>query len=131
MSARAHAWNMLIFKTIFSLNILMLYAYKKKTVPYLKIFKKQKRGLELVSLSHFLHNVWRKIFVTLYFINLLNFILSLLLEILDNMCIVINFCPVCDVTNSEINLSFPIKPFFYITKTCGRKCICLKNKKSF
>ena len=34
----------------------------------------------------------------------------LLLEILGNMCIVIIYCPVCDVINFEINLSFLIRP---------------------
>ena len=37
-------------------------------------------------------------------------------EILGNVCIVIIFSPVYDVINSEINLSFLIKPFFYMTK---------------
>ena len=36
------------------------------------------------------------------------------------MFVAITFCAVidfCDVTNSEINLNLPIKPFFYIIKT--------------
>ena len=53
--------------------------------------KKQKRGLELVSLSHFLHDVQRKIFTLLYSRTWPNFIvwLPLLLEILGHTCIVI------------------------------------------
>ena len=73
-----------------------------------KAFLKEKRGLKLVSLPHFLHNFWRKMFITLYFINWSNFVarLLLLLETLDIMCIVINYYPVCDVMNFQINYSF-------------------------
>ena len=53
-------------------------------------FKKQKKSLELVSLSHFLHDFWRKIFHLLYSTNWLNFIVWLpsLCEILGNMRVV-------------------------------------------
>ena len=46
---------------------------------------------QLVSLSHFVHDFWRKPFILLYSINWPNFIVWLLLlrEILWNMCIVI------------------------------------------
>ena len=49
----------------------------------------KKRALELGSRSHLLHNFWRKIFRTLYHINLPSFIvcLPLLLKILRNLCI--------------------------------------------
>ena len=59
--------------------------------PYIKLFKKIKRGLELVSLPHFLHDFWRKIFLLLYSISTPNFIVSLPLirEILTNLCIII------------------------------------------
>ena len=100
---------------------------------FLKLFKKTKTGLELVSLPHFLHGFWRKVFLTLYFINWWNFIawLPLLLEILGDMSIVTICCPICGVINFEINRSFFIKPSFYITKKSGQKCKHLKNKKSF
>ena len=42
--------------------------------------------------------------------------LLLLLEILGNMCIVIIYCPSCDLRNFEINLNFLNKPLFNITK---------------
>ena len=56
-----------------------------------KAFSKKKRGLELVSLPHFVYEFWRKVFIYLYSINQPNFVawLSLLPEILENMCIVI------------------------------------------
>ena len=79
----------------------------------------------------------KKLFLTLYFINWRNFIawLPLPLEILDNMCIVIISCQVCDVINLENSLSLLIKPFFYITKSQNQKskqkCKYLKNEKSF
>ena len=55
-------------------------------LPHIKLFQKTKRGLELVSLPHFLHDFWRKIFLLLYFINWPSFIawLILLREILGN-----------------------------------------------
>ena len=40
----------------------------------LSFFKKIKRGLELVSLPHFLHNFWIQIFLLLYSINWPSFI---------------------------------------------------------
>ena len=50
-------------------------------------------------MPHFLHNLWRKIFVLLYSINWWNFIvwLPLLCEILASMCIAIVWKPGCDV----------------------------------
>ena len=58
--------------------------------PYIKLFEKTKRYLELVS-SHFLHDFWRKISLPLYFINWANFIawLTVLLEMLGSTCIMI------------------------------------------
>ena len=84
-----------------------------------RFFKKQK-GLELVFQAHFLHE-FSKIFLPLYFINQPNFIawVPLLLEILDNKCIVIICCPGCDAIKFWTNLNFFIKPFFYITKKLG------------
>ena len=41
---------------------------------YIKLFKKTKWDLELVSLPHFLQGLWRKIFLNLYSINWPNFI---------------------------------------------------------
>ena len=75
------------------------------------------------------------------FYYLKNFIvwLSLLLEILGDMCIAILCCLVCDAINFEINHSFLIKPFFYITKkprhknkiSQERKQLLTWNKKHF
>ena len=49
------------------------------------------KGPRIVSLSRFVYDFSTKMFLTLYSINLQNFIiwLSLLLEILGNMCIAI------------------------------------------
>ena len=60
-------------------------------LPHIKLFKKIKRGLGLVSLPHFPQNLSRKIFLLLYYINWPLFIvwLPLLREILDNFCIAI------------------------------------------
>ena len=76
--------------------------------PHVKLFYKIKRGLELVSLPHFPHNFWRKIFVLLHYISWPNFIiwLPLLCEILGNMCIAIVCKPGCDVMNFEVSLIF-------------------------
>ena len=50
---------------------------------HIKLFKKTKRRLKLVSLPHIMHGFWRNIFLTLHYINWLNFIvwLPLLLKI--------------------------------------------------
>ena len=81
------------------------------------------KGLGVASPPHFVYDFSRKIFITLYFINWPNFVvwLLLLLEILGNMCIVFIFCPVCDVINVEINHSFLITTFFYISKKVKTK----------
>ena len=57
------------------------------------------------------YDISRKIFPMFLSINWLNDIvlLPLLLEILDDICIVIICCPGFNVTNFEINLSFFIK----------------------
>ena len=53
-------------------------------------------------------------------------------KILGNFCIVIFCCPICDVTNFGINLSFLIKTFFYILpKKSGQKGKYLQKEKSF
>ena len=92
--------------------------------PHIKLFWKTKRGLELVSLPHFLHNFWRKIFLLLYSINWPNVIVWLLLlcEIFGNMCIAFVCKQSCDVMNFEINLIFLIRLLFLhdqkvVTKT--------------
>ena len=102
--------------------------------PHIKLFQKIKRELELVSLSHFPHNFWRKIFLLLYSINWPYFIvwLPFLCEVLGNMCIVIVSKPGWDVMNFEVNLIFLIKHSFLhdqkvLTKgliSWERKSIC-------
>ena len=78
--------------------------------------------------DYLLHLILRMIFQkkispTLYSIKRPNFILCLLLllEILGNMCIVTLCYPVCDAINVEINLSFLIKTFSYMTAKGRRK----------
>ena len=56
------------------------------------------KGMRIVSPPHFVHNSSRKMFFMVYYsINWPNFIVwqSLLLEILDNMCISIIYFPDC------------------------------------
>ena len=79
-----------------------------------RAFFLKKRCLELVSLAHFLHDIWRKTFLLLPSITWPNLIawLPLLHEILDNMYIVIVCWPGCGKINFEINLIFLIKQFF-------------------
>ena len=100
---------------------------------FCKAFYKTKRGRELVSIPHFSDEFLTKVFLRLYFINWPNFIvwLPLLLEIMGTICIVIICWPVCDVINFEINHSFLIQPFFYVTNSSGQKCKYLKNEKGF
>ena len=82
-----------------------------------------KKGLGIVFPQGFMYDCSRKMFLMIYSINWLKFIiwLSLLLEILGNMCIAIVFSRLwCH--NFEINLICLIKPFFYKTKKLRQKC---------
>ena len=82
-----------------------------------------KKGPELVSPPLLVFDFSRKRYFVLYSINSLNFTfwLPLLLEILNNMCIVIVCCPICDVIDFEFRHSFLIKPVFHMTKKKGQK----------
>ena len=86
---------------------------KLQTTSFHLIFKKI-RGLELVSLPHFPHNFWTKIFLLLYSINGSNFIVCCLYFVRYwAICVLqLFFKPVCDVMNFEVNLGFLITPFF-------------------
>ena len=102
--------------------------------PYINLFQKIKRGLELISLPQFLHNFWRKLFLFLYSINWPNFIvwLSLLCEILGNMFIKIVYKPGCDVINFAVNLISLIKPFFPTwAKSPGKNYNIFRTKITF
>ena len=57
--------------------------------------------------------------------------LLLLLEILGHICILIICCPVFDVINFEIKLSFFRKSFFYITKKSAQKYKYPITKRAF
>ena len=91
-------------------------------------------GLGMASLTHFVYDFSRKIFLLLYSINRPNFIvwLPLLLE-MSNMCNVIVCIPGYDVINFANNLIFLIKPFCYMTedKNSRQKLKYLENEKSF
>ena len=114
-------------------NILKLRYWPLIVLPYIKLFQKTKIGVELVCLPHFLHDFWREIFLTLYFVNWPNFIawLLLLLKILGIMRIVIICFPDCDVINFEINLSFIIRSFFIETKSQDKNFLFSRTKIAF
>ena len=97
-------WNFMV-----CLEICSGWGADHSLLPHIKLLKKERSQ---ISLSYFQHDFWRKIFL-LCFTNWPNFIvwLSLLLEMLSNMCIIICF-PVYHIINFEINCSFLIKPFF-------------------
>ena len=80
-----------------------------------------KKNPGIVSPTYFLHYFWRKIFLLLYSINRSNFNvwLSLLCEILDNMCIAVVCWQGCNVINFEI--------FFSLFSTWSKS----QDKKSF
>ena len=90
-------------------------------------FKKTRRKLELVSLSHFLHDFWRKIIYLLsdcpYF---LRYWAVRVLQLF-----VSQFFKLWLYTNFETNHIFLINPFFYMTKNSRQKFQYLENKKSF
>ena len=96
-------------------------------------FEFLKKGLGTVFLPYFVHDLSRKLFVMLHFINKLKFIarFPLLLEILNNMCIAIAGVPGCDVIILKINLIFLIKPFLFMTEKSRKKLKNLENEKRF
>ena len=100
-------------------------------LPHIKLFWKIKRGLVIVSLPHFPHNFWRKIF--LLPIDWPNFIvwLPLLCEILDNMCITIVCKLDCAPWILRLTLSFQSSRFSYMAKKSWQKRKYLDNEKSF
>ena len=83
------------------------------------------KGLGLVSLTRFVFDFSRKIFHISHSIKWSTFIiwLPLLLEILDNMCIVIICFPVYDARNFENSLSFFIRACFYMNKKLRTKVL--------
>ena len=48
---------------------------------------------------------------------------------LGNMFIVIICLPICDFTDFQINLSFLIKPFYFMMRKPGQKFKYIKNEK--
>ena len=100
-------------------------------------------SLGLAFLSHFLHVFFKKNISQgiIDHINWSNFTvwLPLLLEKLGNICIVIICFQVWDAANFEINHSFLIKPFPYVTKkvrikiqiSSDQKELFRRNKKHF
>ena len=121
-------------------NILKL-SCKPIAIASYKDFLQYKKGLELITLPHFLYDFWRKIFLSLHSINWSNFSVWLLLTfaILGNISIAIVCWSGCDIINFEINFIFPIKPFFVcdqnvetkIQRTWERKQFLRRNKNYF
>ena len=93
----------------------------------------KERGLELVSLPHFLHDSWRRIFLLLYYINWPNFIdwLPLLSEILGNISIAVVCWPVYDIINFEINLISNQSNFSIWPKIQDKNLNILRRKRAF
>ena len=89
----------------------------------LRFFWKKKRGLELVSLRHFPHNFWRKMFLLLCSISWRDFIVWLLLlrGIFYNMYIAIVCTPRCNVIDFEVSLIFLIQLFFLLDQNVMTK----------
>ena len=55
------------FNCLISLGVTKLIETKQQTICIqIKFFKKTKRSLKLVSLPHFLHDLWRQIFLLLF-----------------------------------------------------------------
>ena len=88
------------------------------------------KGLGLVTLSHFVYDSLRKMFLMLYSINRSDFIvhLPLLLEIWDNMCIVIvsQF-----VTSRILILTLAYQVIFLHDQKLAQKFKYFQNKNSF
>ena len=121
--SRSTVWNFIQFTFI----VCQVKPYQNimKTICFclIKSLLKTKQDLGLVAMSYFQHDFSIEIFFALYFLNWQNFIvwLSLLLEILGNICINIICFTVYYVINFEINLNFFVKPFSYMTKKVRTK----------
>ena len=94
-------------------------------------FLKANRCLELISLSHFLHDFWRKLLLLLCCITWRNLLilLPLLCEILHNICIAIVCWPGCDVINLEISRIFLTNPFVLHVQKVKTNMLYLENEK--
>ena len=79
-----------------------------------KLFQKIKKGLELVSLPHFLHDFFKKYFsCSILLTDRISLSVSLYFVIYWATYVLIACEPSCDVINSGINLIFLIKPGFF------------------
>ena len=107
-------------------------------IPDIEHFLKIKRGLELVSLPHFLHNVRRKMFLLLYSINWSSF---WMINQYSDHCLVAftawnigqyMFCN-CSLTRSDVtSFVFLIKPFFSTwPKSHNKNLNILRTKRDF
>ena len=96
-------------------------------------FDTLEKCLGILSPPYFVYDFSRKMFLMLYSTKCSDFLfrLSLLLEILSNICIAIVCFLSWDVINLEINLVFLIKPFLYMTKIRRQKLKYLENGKNF
>ena len=97
----------------------------------LTIINHIKKSHELVSLPHFLHNFWRKIFLLLYSINWPNFIvwLPLLCEILGNMCIAI-VCKLVELFKNLINDTKVITKIMFARSCVAYQALLLASRAS-
>ena len=95
-------------------------------------FSKSKRGLEPISLPHFLDDSWRKIFILLYSFDWPNFIawLPFLREVLGNMGIVTVFNHTVTSQILKLTLAFKSRRFFYMTKNPRQELKYLENEKN-
>ena len=101
-------------------------------VDVFSIFICFKKGLGLVSPPYFVDDFSRKIFLMLCSVNWKNFfvLLSLFLEISDNMCVAIVCYPVCDIINFEIYLSVTSQKTKFYIKDFFSKCDQIRNFQS-
>ena len=131
-------WSTAYFRYI-SIALILAYSKNKlyKTLDYwsrnMFNFEFLEKYLGIVSPPYFVYDFSRKMFLVLYFLNWPSFLfwLSLLLEILGNICIANACFPSCDVINFETNLIFLIKLFFYMTKKSRQEFKYLENKRGF
>ena len=116
-------------------NLVSIYfdSYDLGTSKEMLNFRFSGKGQEIFSTLHFVYDFSRKMFFMLFSINWANIIvwLPLLLKILGNMLISIDFFPDCDGINFEINLIFLIEPFFYMDKKSRQNLNILRTKRDF
>ena len=119
-------WNFIqfLFIVYWIQNILKLRFWPLAFISY-KAFLRNRKSSGTSLPASFLHDLWWKVFLTLYSINWTIFI------VWSPLLLVIICFPIYDIINFEINFSFLVQSFSMWPKKSGQKNKGLRTKRSF